>query len=290
MPSSETSAETRQRSGLPNRLRLLCIAPREPSWVALLLNLDAAGCHEPRLHWCASAAEAVAAAREETSDCILVGEDPSNRSGGAAVLQALRTAGCQEPAVFLSRGLEDQQWIEVCRLEGDVLTARGGWDSPALIAVIARAIRRVEVARQTQHLTVAQDRRLSRERDEAAQLLAQQRRMVRPCSRDGDVSAAPSPPQLPAAARDYYHELLRTYVMMGSGSMEADIARLADVLCEAGLGPRDVFELHLDRVEALVRGLGNRSTRHVMARADLLALELLMHVGETYRGRMVAAR
>jgi hypothetical protein len=31
--------------------------------------------------------------------------------------------------------------------------------------------------------------------------------------------------------------------------------------------------------------LGNRSTRHIMARADLLALELMIHLGECYRRR-----
>lgn len=288
MPGSKASTEIQQRTGLPARLRLLCIAPRQPSWIALLLNLDAAGCHEPRLRWYSSPAEALAAAREESVDCVLVGEDPSNRSVSMAILQGLRMAGCREPAVFLSSGLDDQQWIEVCRLDGDVLTAPAGWDSPALVAVIERAIRRVEVARQSQHLTVAHDRRLSRERDEAAQLLAQQRRMLGPRSGNCDPSAGPHPAQLPEAVCEYYHELLRTYVMMGSGSMEAEIARLADVLCAAGLGPRKVFELHLDRVEALVRGLGNRSTRHVMARADLLALELMMHVGEVCRARSAA--
>jgi hypothetical protein len=287
---SRSSAEIQQASGLPSRLRLLCIVPREPSWIALLLNLDAAGCHEPRLRWCSTAAEAVAAAREEGVDCVLVGEDSPDRSGSTAALQALRTAGCHEPAVFLSNGLDDQRWIEVCRLDAEVLVASSGWDSPALVAVIERAICRVEVARQSQHLTVARDRRVSRERDEAAQLLAQQRRMIRPSSVESADERRPSElaARLPESVRDYYHQLLRTYVMMGSGGMEAEIARVADVLCTARLGPREVFELHLDRVEALVRGLGNRSTRHVMARADLLALELMMHVGEIYRSRGAA--
>ena len=46
------------------------------------------------------------------------------------------------------------------------------------------------------------------------------------------------------------------------------------------MGPREALELHLDRVDSLVSGLGNRSTRHVLDRADLLALELVVHVGE----------
>ena len=70
---------------------------------------------------------------------------------------------------------------------------------------------------------------------------------------------------------------------MGSGSLGTEIAQLAHLLAEVGLSPRDTLSLHLERVEGLVRGLGNRSTRHVMARADLLALELIIHLGECYQ-------
>jgi hypothetical protein len=38
-------------------------------------------------------------------------------------------------------------------------------------------------------------------------------------------------------------------------------------------------------LEELIRGLGSRSTRHVMSRADLLALEMLLHTADGYRRR-----
>jgi len=92
---------------------------------------------------------------------------------------------------------------------------------------------------------------------------------------------------LPEQVYSYYDELLRTYVIMGAGNLGSEIAQLAQVLAVAGLSPREALELHLERVENLVRGLGNRSTRHVMARADLLALELVIHLGECYQRRSV---
>ena len=95
--------------------------------------------------------------------------------------------------------------------------------------------------------------------------------------------------QLPPRVSEYYQELLRTYVIMGSGNMGGEIAQLAELFELAGLTPREALELHLERVEALVRGLGNRSTRHVMARADLLALELVIHLGECYQRRLNVA-
>ncbi|MCX7428226.1 MAG: hypothetical protein NTW96_21685 [Planctomycetia bacterium] len=35
----------------------------------------------------------------------------------------------------------------------------------------------------------------------------------------------------------------------------------------------------------MVQGLGVRSTRHVMTRADLLVLEIMIHLAEGYRSR-----
>ena len=77
---------------------------------------------------------------------------------------------------------------------------------------------------------------------------------------------------------------------MGSGNLSHEIAKLADLLAAAGCGPRGALSLHLEAVESLVRGLGNRSVRHILARADLLALELMIQLGESYRGRASSVR
>lgn len=149
-------------------------------------------------------------------------------------------------------------------------------------------------------LATADRRRLVRERDEADYLLSQQRRILTALEQFASPAAAaqsnvispasipfsaPHRIRLPAEFDDYYQELLRTYVIMGSGNLAAEIGKLADLLAQAQLTPREVLDLHLERVERLVRGLGNRSTRHVMARADLLALELMVHLGECYQHR-----
>jgi hypothetical protein len=41
--------------------------------------------------------------------------------------------------------------------------------------------------------------------------------------------------------------------------------------------------MHLDVVAAMISGLGARSSRHIMTRADLLILEVMLHLGEGYR-------
>jgi hypothetical protein len=45
------------------------------------------------------------------------------------------------------------------------------------------------------------------------------------------------------------------------------------------------MQLHLHVVDELIRGLGTRSARHVVTRADLLALEVMVHLCEGYRAR-----
>ncbi len=92
-------------------------------------------------------------------------------------------------------------------------------------------------------------------------------------------------PLLPGAMRAHYAELLRTYVIMGSGNLAAEMSKLAESLIASGVTPRQTMLLHLKVVEELVNGLGNRSARHVLCRADLLVLDVMAHLADGYRTR-----
>ena len=87
------------------------------------------------------------------------------------------------------------------------------------------------------------------------------------------------PPELTA----HYRELLRIYVIMGSGNLADELRRLAGLLVAAGITARQTARMHLEVVAEMIPGLGARSSRHVMTRADLLILEVMMHLGEGYR-------
>ena len=71
--------------------------------------------------------------------------------------------------------------------------------------------------------------------------------------------------------------------MMGSGNLGDELRRLARPLVAAGVSVRQAARLHLSVVAEMIQGLGARSGRHVMTRADLLLLEVMMHLGEGYR-------
>lgn len=238
-----------------------------------------------------------------------------------SLVDAIRASGCSDPIVLISTRPDDSLANLACRHHCELLVSAVGWSSRALVNVIQTGVRRVELQRENHHLAVANHRRLVRERDEADHLLDQQHGIIRELEAlanglsvvetddfsessaaavstatsaaagpgNGETTGRPREASrrvelpIPAQIKSYYHELLRTYVIMGSGSLGSEILQLAAVLAEVGLSPRDTLSLHLERVEQLVRGLGNRSTRHVLARADLLALELIIHLGECYQ-------
>jgi hypothetical protein len=181
-----------------------------------------------------------------------------------------------------------------------------------LIWVVVRAVQRHQLVRENRRLQQAERSRLEREHEEAQRLLEQQRTLIvdleslrqgpgaerlegtsggaagnseKPLPQDPSPAARPRhvTPDLPPELITHYRELLRTYVIMGSGNLSSDLNRLARLMVSAGLTARQAMQLHLYVLEELVHGLGTRSTRHVMTRADLLALEIMVHLAEGYR-------
>jgi DNA-binding NarL/FixJ family response regulator len=295
-------------TGLPTRLRLLCIGSVEPSWVSLTLQLDALGCVEPSFRWVSTANDALALLRDESFDCLLVRTN-LDRQGPTedplALARGIRAGGCSDPIVVVTLSTDDETWADALKMNVDLLVSAKGWESSALVPAIRRAVERGRMLHEIDRLAAADRRRLVRERDEAEYLLQQQRQILTAFERlhEPARSLAETPRGHPASAAgsrcigaiqltpefdEYYQELLRTYVIMGSGNLVAEIRKLADLLSQAGFAPQEALDLHLARVERLVAGLGNRSTRHVMARADLLALELMIHLGESYRRQLSA--
>lgn len=249
--------------------------------MGLVLRLDAFGGTAPRLCWAETPRAALEQLRAEHFDVLVVVHDDPG-----PIVAALRTGAVGEPIVVCSRTADDGLWIEAGRWEYEPFVADDPWQSPALLPTIGRAIERHELRSEHGRLAVERENRIDRERREAEHILRQQQRILSGLTSTGAKSSLDESPM--ASPRDrmhdevrrYYQELLRAFVIMGAGGMGSEIAEFAQMLAEAGIGPREALELHLERVDELVRGLGNRSTRHVLDRADLLALELVVHLGE----------
>ena len=63
-------------------------------------------------------------------------------------------------------------------------------------------------------------------------------------------------PDLPAELVSHYRELLRTYVIMGSGNLARELGCLAELLTMSGVNARETMQLHLHVLEELLQGLG----------------------------------
>jgi hypothetical protein len=319
-PTADSNSAGRAGEAIPEKAttshfsstpRLLCVRDSEPSWVHLTQSIHAAGLAPPRCVWVSTCRDAISRLREEPFDCILInipatGSFVRDDSGPFGLIRALRTGGCEDPVVIVGRLFADAEWMAACEADCDVFVSARGWESPVLGAVVKRAIVRGERMRESSRLNAAHHRRLLRERDESEQLLAHQRQLIaelealpdplREDQRRPPVAVADPASKTPGAkpgdepVHDFaerYSGLLRSYVLMGSGSLASEIAEMADCFVAACLPPPEALQLHLMCVERLVKGLGNRSARHVIARADLLAIELMTHLA--HRSQRAAA-
>jgi hypothetical protein len=95
--------------------------------------------------------------------------------------------------------------------------------------------------------------------------------------------------QIPPRFRASYQELLRAYVIMGSGTLSREIQAFVDELGPARVSARQIVKFHLEVVEEMARGMGQRSARHLLCRADLLILELLITLADAYHDRSAPA-
>ncbi len=295
-----------QQSLIPHRLKLLFVSNRKPIWVGLALKLDAIGCSEPRFDWASSSEEALSLLRDDGYDCLLLAVNSESRKDQLELLNAIRVSGCQDPVILVLSAPDDQVVLAAYEKQAEVLVSAVVWESPALLVSIQHAIVVHQLGAENHRLQVENHRRLIREQNEAERLLIQQRSMVEEMQilaypeeiKDTESASLlahdqkidESEPamdsfQIPEEVKDYYHELLRTYVIMGSGSLKEEILQITELLAVANLTSRQVLEFHIECVESIVKGLGNRSSRHVMARADLLALEMMIHLGECYQQR-----
>jgi DNA-binding response OmpR family regulator len=291
---------------LPRRMRALFITTNNctGAWLAEAFASDSAS--EVLLEESIGATAGMARLRDDIFDAVFISHEPPELDA-LEFVQGLRGGGGDEPVVLL--GAADDQELAALAFEAgaDAYLCVTTTTVRTLLWSAARAIERHQLLHENRRLLQAERQRLNFEHQEADRLLAQQRTLIGQLESLADETstaasprdAAPSPDEranpaqcpsnqaveLPEQLVAHYAELLRAYVIMGSGNLSAEMSRLADLLASGGLSPHETMTMHLDVLEQLVRGLGSRSARHVMSRADLLVLEVMMHLAEHYRQR-----
>ena len=252
------------------------------------------------------AAAGMARLRDEVFDIVLISHEPQELDA-LEFAQGLRAGGSEEPILVLGTAAAADSEATAFEAGADAYLCVNDTTTRALLWTAARAIERskLDAERNRSTCVLAERQRLQHEHQEAERLLGEQRGLISefhgvaigtelPPANDSDVytstipfpvriSIDPSP--LPDNLVTHYADLLRAYVIMGSGNLAAQMRALAGLLVAAGVTPQQTMLLHLQVLEDLINGLGNRSARHVMTRADLLVLEVMVHLADGYRLR-----
>lgn len=235
--------------------------------------------------------------RDDVFDAVVVYHEPGILDA-LDFIEGLRSGGHEEPMIVL--GAAPPQTFEalVYEVGGDAYCAMQQTTTRCLLWEFARAIRRYELVRENRRLFESERQRLASEHAEAERFLAEQRSLLSELETidagdfgaDSGLATEVSSQNraflrrpLPAALVTLYRELLQTYVVMGSGSLTDEMSRLVEVLIDAKATAHQVMQLHVQVLEGMVHGLGRRSARHVMNRADLLVLEITVHLADGYR-------
>ncbi len=269
-------------------MRLLCLDPQEPSWTGMAMTLESQLGRPLRLRWCDNPALVISLLRSEQFDCIVIAcldRDYGywTRNSASKVVQAIRSVGCDDPILVLISDAWEHELNSLAELDCEVMSPGRGWEASSLAPWMLRAIRRQETHREHQKLSTRDSRRRNWERGESLAQLQQQQEIAARFLNHGptaDVEMTEPRPRdsIPERVRDYYLELLRTYVIMGTGNLSADLAHLSQGLAQAGVTLPEAFDLHLDCLARLIEGLGLQSLRHIVSRANLLSVEFLLNM------------
>ena len=231
--------------------------------------------------------------RDEVFDVVLIAHQPDELNA-LEILDAVRTGASPEQPVIVLGGQSEAEMQAICFEAG--ADAYLAWDTTttrSLMWQIARASERQRLLSENRELRQAKAHQRDVDEAESFRMLEIQRRLA-----DGITAGTEAASMLLTSERtsgwqppprliEHYREMLQAYVIMGAGNLSEESSRLTKVLITTGIGARQFMQIHLMAVETMVRDLGKRSARHVMNRADMLAIEVLLRLCEGFRECLV---
>jgi len=262
---------------LPACLRVLYVAGNQRLGCHLAEAFAAQSDSTVFLEEAVGAAAGLARLHDDPFDIVLAEHDADGMDA-LPLVAGIQAAGGGEPVIVLGSEPPHELLASFLAAGAENYVSVPSTTPQALQWIVARAFERTTLAREHRRLEDAQRQRQQQEQVEAGRLLQEQRTALQSL---GSTRDAPLASQLV----DHYRELLQAYIVMGSGNLSDELARLVRVLLAGDIGCRQVMQMHLQLVDEIVRSLGGRSARHVLARADLLALEVVVKLAEVYRER-----
>lgn len=282
LSDTRLESNTSQWMSIPPRMRILFITGfhRTGGWLAEAFAADSAS--EILLEEAIGMTAGLARLRDEVFDAVLISH-AAEELDALELLDALRAGnGDEQPIIVLGEQSEQEMNALCYEVGADAYVCVNTTTTRALIWQMARSVERHQLIGENRRLTQKHNHRLELEHNEAKRLLEQQRAFIS-VGPGQDHSPKPGPICLPDRLVRHYQELLRAYVIMGSGNLSTEMFELASLFVAGGVSARQVMELHLKVLEEIIEGLGSRSSRHVMNRADLLLLEVMFHLSDGFQ-------
>ena len=280
--ASQSSPSSLPPDFLPARMSVLFITGphRTGQWLAEALAADSAS--EVELVESVGLTAGVKRLRDEVFDAVLISHEPGDLDA-LEFLEVVRTGSHEDqPVIVLGAQSEAEMTALSFEVGADAYVCANTTTTRTLIWHLARAVQRCALAEENRRLQHAQSHQLQLEREEARRLLQQQQQLV---DRQGQ-SVEEVTRRMPSRLIDHYRDLMRAYIIMGSGNLHMEMAELAGVLATARLTAHEAMAIHLRALGEVIGGLGNRSARHVMNRADLMGLEITINLAHQYRQKL----
>ncbi len=272
MPATADFRGSTEFGCLPTSLRALHFADRSAGWLSDAFASDNAVAI--RLEEVTETTAGLSRLRDDLFDVVLISHAPPGLDA-MELVEAVRAGGGEEQAVVVLDTDSDSQLAALCYEVGaDAYLSVENSTTRNLLWTLARAVEYRRLMAENRRLHGAELHRQELEREESQRLLDQQRCLV--AHRKDSLS-------LSQEVGDRYRELLRTYVIMGSGSIAEETQQLVQLHLSRGGSAREAMLMHVDALQEMIHGLGQRSARHVMSRADVLILEFMIHLSDGYR-------
>lgn len=274
-------------------INLLAVGQFPPDWDYLHARLQRLGLSLNEAQWVTDSKSALPFLRSEPWDCLLFSIqdvfDTLELEALQTYLKAVREMGLSIPVILFAAEMNDSL-AEICQKwncqfqEADFIKRSTGigW-------VIFREI---QANRTREDLRLAQSElqvRRERSREEASLILSQQHRLLNEIvsassgkSNDA-VSSLASTRVFDETAKQKYDQILKQVVISGLSGSQQILLSLLNELEFRGVEPRDLLSLHLQTLEKLLAGAGEKSSRHILQRADQLLVEVMVSLAETYR-------
>ncbi len=281
MDAAASLTSSSQHRGESARWRMVCLCAEQPQWTALALQLADAGLNNPRIEWVDSAPLLMECLRSQSYEAVILEHATSADTSTwntSQIVTGLRGGGYAAPIIVLIRVPADELLARLSEYDCEALVSLSPWNSPALWPMIQRAIHQFELRQSHHDLTVELERRKSRDQLAVSEIMQRQQSLLQSLVETSDLDHS-------SELRQSYRDLLQSRILNGPADRCDELNRLAELFARTDAAPPQILALHTEVVQQILQGLGEESSRQVLARCDRLGLELMTQLASAYHHR-----